>query len=301
MLPLYLEKLSPVELKSRAEGLLELQKECRLCPQLCLAKRETGEMGECRSTCELRISSLGPHFGEEPPLVGTNGSGTIFLTNCNLGCVFCQNYDISHLGIGSTTTIPELSSIMLKLQNLGCHNINFVTPTHFVPQIVQALILSIEKGLEIPLVYNCGGYESVETLKLLDGIIDIYMPDIKYSDNTHAEKYSNAPGYWEIVQSAVKEMHRQVGDLKISKRGIAQRGLIVRHLVLPNDIAGSKKVIDFIAGEISTNTYLNIMDQYHPAYRSNQHDELNRTITKAEYSNVISYAQSKSLLRCFDI
>ncbi len=301
MLPLYLEQLSLLELKDRAEKLLELQKECRLCPQLCFAKRVMGEFGECRSTCELIISSAGPHFGEEPPLVGTNGSGTIFLSNCNLSCEFCQNYDISHLGIGSTTSIEELASVLLRLQSLGCHNINFVTPTHFTPQIVQALILSIEKGLEIPLVYNCGGYESVETLKLLDGIIDIYMPDIKYSNNSNAEKYSNASGYWEIVQSAVKEMHRQVGDLKISKRGIAQRGLLVRHLVLPNDIAGSQKVIDFIAGEISINTYLNIMDQYHPAYKANQHDELNRTITKAQYSSVISYAQSKGLFRGFDI
>ena len=301
MLPLYLEQLSLLELKDRAGKLLELQKECRLCPQLCFAKREMEELGECCSTCELKISSAGPHFGEEPPLVGTNGSGTIFLSNCNLSCEFCQNYDISHLGIGSITTIEELASVMLRLQSLGCHNINFVTPTHFTPQIVHALILSIEKGLEIPLVYNCGGYESGETLKLLDGIIDIYMPDIKYSNNSKAEKYSNASGYWEIVQSAVKEMHRQVGDLKISKRGIAQRGLLVRHLVLPNDIAGSQKVIDFIAGEISINTYLNIMDQYHPAYKANQHDELNRTITKAEYSSVISYAQSKGLFRGFDI
>ena len=301
MLPLYLEQISLLELKDRAEKLLELQKECRLCPQLCFAKRGMGEFGECHSTSELKISSASPHFGEEPPLVGTNGSGTIFLSNCNLSCEFCQNYDISHLGIGSITTIEELASVMLRLQSLGCHNINFVTPTHFTPQIVQALILSIEKGLEIPLVYNCGGYESVETLKLLDGIIDIYMPDIKYSNNSNAEKYSNASGYWEIVQSAVKEMHRQVGDLKISKRGIAQRGLLVRHLVLPNDIAGSQKVIDFIAGEISINTYLNIMDQYHPAYKANQHDELNRTITKAQYSSVISYAQSKGLSRGFDI
>ena len=301
MLPLYLEQISLLELKDRAEKLLELQKECRLCPQLCFAKREMEELGECCSTCELKISSAGPHFGEEPPLVGTNGSGTIFLSNCNLSCEFCQNYDISHLGIGSITTIEELASVMLRLQSLGCHNINFVTPTHFTPQIVHALILSIEKGLEIPLVYNCGGYESVETLTHLDGIIDIYMPDIKYSNNSNAEKYSNASGYWEIVQSAVKEMHRQVGDLKISKRGIAQRGLLVRHLVLPNDIAGSQKVIDFIAGEISINTYLNIMDQYHPAYKANQHDELNRTITKAQYSSVISYAQSKGLFRGFDI
>ena len=297
MLPLYLEKLSLFELKDRAEKLLERQKECRLCPQFCLVKREMGEVGECRSTCELKISSAGPHFGEEPPLVGTNGSGTIFLSNCNLSCEFCQNYDISHLGIGSTTSIEELASVMLKLQNLGCHNINFVTPTHFTPQIVQALILSIETGLEIPLVYNCGGYESIETLRLLDGIIDIYMPDIKYSDNSNAEKYSNAPDYWETVKLAVKEMHSQVGDLKISKRGIAQRGLLIRHLILPNGISGSEQVIDFIAEEISTGTYINIMDQYHPTFRASKHTELNRRITREILLAVVRYAKSKGLHR----
>jgi putative pyruvate formate lyase activating enzyme len=301
MLPVYLEKLTIADLKSRAEHLLELQRECRICPHHCLAKRGMGETGECRSTNEVIISSVGPHFGEEPPLVGTNGSGTIFFTNCNLKCEFCQNYDISQLSSGSLLSIRELAEAMLKLQNLGCHNINFVTPTHFTPQIAQALLLAIEKGLEIPLVYNSGGYESVETLKLLDGLIDIYMPDIKYSDSNLAEKYSGVSGYWEVVKPAIKEMHNQVGDLKESKKGIAQRGLLIRHLVLPNGISGSKKVIDFIAVEVSTDTYLNVMDQYHPAYRASRHIELNRLITRDEFLHVIHYAENKGLHRGFYI
>jgi putative pyruvate formate lyase activating enzyme len=262
-----------------------------------MARRSEGEAGDCHSTDEVIISSVGPHYGEEPPLVGSFGSGTIFFTNCNLSCEFCQNYDISHLGIGETFTTENLAGSMLKLQQRGCHNINFVTPTHFTPQIVDALLLALEKGLELPIVYNCGGYESVETLKLLENIIDIYMPDIKYSVDENAFKYSGVKNYWETVKLAIKEMHRQVGDLKLSKRGIAQRGLLIRHLVLPNDIAGSKKVIDFVADEISTNTYLNIMDQYRPAYNAIKHENLNRRITPSEYKEVVDYAFGKGLMR----
>ena len=301
MLPLYLEKLTMLDPKDRAEQLLELQKECRICPRECLAKRHNGEPGDCHSTNEIIVSSISSHFGEEPPLVGINGSGTIFFTNCNLSCEFCQNYDISHLGLGSIISITELAHAMLKLQNQGCHNINLVTPTHFTPQIVSSLILAIEKGLEVPLVYNCGGYESVETLKLLNGIIDIYMPDIKYSNNQMAEKYSNAPNYWEVVTKAVREMHRQVGDLKIDKRGIAHRGLLIRHLVLPNNIAGSEKVLDFVASEISKNSYVNIMDQYHPAHNAIQYTDINRRITSDEYTQTIKYAEKLGLHRGFKV
>ena len=300
MLPLYLEKLTLPELQRRAEELHKLLEVCRICPNECMARRSEGETGECHSTDEVIISSVGPHYGEEPPLVGSMGSGTIFLTNCNLSCEFCQNYDISHLGIGEKVSIEDLARSMLKLQQRGCHNINFVTPTHFTPRIVDALILAVEKGLELPIVYNCGGYESVETLKLLENIIDIYMPDIKYSIDENALKFSGVQNYWEVVTDAVKEMHRQVGDLKISKRGIAQRGLLIRHLVLPNDIAGSKKVIDFIVDEISTNSYLNIMDQYHPTYNAFKYERLNRRITPAEYKEVIDYAFSKGLRRGFE-
>lgn len=288
---MYLETLTPIELKERSEKLNELLKECRLCPNECLADRANGETGDCHSTDEVMISSYGPHFGEEPPLTGNFGSGTIFFTNCNLSCQFCQNYDISQIGRGEPVTIKDLAQIMISLQNRDCHNINLVTPTHFTPQIVDSLILAIDKGLQIPLVYNCGGYESVETLKLLEGIIDIYMPDIKYSSNETAEKYSLIKNYWDFVRKAVREMHRQVGNLKISKRGIAQRGLLVRHLILPNDIAGSKRVIDFLAEEISKDTYLNLMDQYYPSYRANQYEELNRRISKEEYYEIIDYAK----------
>jgi len=300
MLPLYLEKLTLHEIHQRAETLHQLLVECRICPNECKAKRTEGETGECHSTDEVIISSVGPHFGEEPPLVGTNGSGTIFFTNCNLSCEFCQNYDISHLGRGEKVSITELANAMLQLQQRGCHNINLVTPTHFTPQIVDALTLAIEKGLELPIVYNCGGYESFETLKLLEDIIDIYMPDIKYSIDENALKYSGVQNYWETVKAAVREMHRQVGDLKISKRGIAMRGLLVRHLVLPNDLAGSKTVIDFIADEISTDTYLNIMNQYRPTYHAYKHSKLDRQITVSEYIVVVDYAHTKRLKRDFD-
>jgi putative pyruvate formate lyase activating enzyme len=293
MLPLYLEKLNINDLKERADALHKLFKECRICPNECMARRADGETGDCHSTDEVIISSVGPHFGEEPPLVGSLGSGTIFFTNCNLSCEFCQNYDISHLGIGNKATIEDLARSMLKLQQRGCHNINLVTPTHFSVQIVEALMLAIDKGLEIPIVYNCGGYESLETLKLLEDIVDIYMPDIKYSVDENALKFSGIQNYWEVVTNAIKEMHRQVGDLKISKRGIAQRGLLVRHLVLPDDIAGSKKVIDFVADEISTDSYLNIMDQYHPSYNAFKYNKLNRRITPSEYKEVVDYAFSR--------
>jgi len=300
MLPLYLEKLTINELKPRSELLLELQRECRICPRECLAKRHFGDCGDCHSTDEVKVSSIGPHFGEEPPLVGTNGSGTIFFTNCNLNCMFCQNYDISHLGVGSVISTEELAKVMLNLQNRGCHNINLVTPTHYTPQIVSAMVIAVEQGLEIPLVYNCGGYESVETLRLLDGIVDIYMPDIKYSNNQMAEKYSNAPNYWEVVTLAVIEMNRQVGDLKISRRCIAQRGLLIRHLVLPNDAAGSEKVLEFVANIISRDSYINIMDQYHPTYKAVQYPEINRRITCGEYIQTIKYAERLGLHRGFN-
>lgn len=295
MLPIYLESLTPIELKERSEKLNDLLKECRLCPNECLADRVNGETGDCHSTDEVMISSYGPHFGEEPPLTGTLGSGTIFFTNCNLACQFCQNYDLSQLGRGESVSITDLAQIMISLQNSGCHNINFVTPTHFTPQIVDAIIAALDKGLQLPLVYNCGGYESVETLKLLEGIIDIYMPDIKYSKNETAEKYSQIKNYWDVVRRAVKEMYRQVGDLKISKLGIAQRGLLVRHLILPNNISGSKEVIDFIAGEISKETYLNLMDQYYPAFKADNYKELNRRISKEEYYKIIDYAKKFKL------
>lgn len=299
MLPFYLEKLTPAELSNKAEKLKKMLEQCRLCPNECTVNRLAGETGNCHSTDEVIISSYGPHFGEEPELVGLYGSGTIFFTNCNLSCIYCQNYDISQLGIGNKISIDELANIMVSLQRRGCHNINLVTPTHFVPQIVEALDLAIDKGLEIPIVYNCGGYESVETLQLLENVIDIYMPDIKYSDNEIASRLSGIKNYWNVVRAAIKEMHRQVGDLHIDKKGIARRGLLVRHLVLPYNLSGSEKVIDFISDEISKNTYLNIMNQYHPAFKAAEEEKLMRRIKSDEFERIVQYASYKGLSRVF--
>ncbi|MEO0129495.1 MAG: radical SAM protein, partial [candidate division WOR-3 bacterium] len=232
---------------------------CRLCPRECRVNRLAGELGNCKAGINPKVSSYHQHFGEEYCLVGKFGSGTIFFAHCNLHCVYCQNYDISQHGIGREISIERLAEMMIELQALGCHNINLVTPTPWVPQIVVALSLAQQNGLKIPIVYNCGGYESIETLKMLEGIIDIYMPDIKYGDNEKGEKYSKVPDYWDVVRQALKEMHRQVGDLVI-ENGIAKRGLLIRHLVLPNGIADSKNCLAFIANEISKNSFVNIMD-----------------------------------------
>ncbi len=295
----YRERLTLRTLHERADALLELMEECRLCPRQCGARRLEGRYGVCRATTQVIISGAAPHYGEEPVLVGRHGSGTIFFSSCNLKCLFCQNYDISHLRSGHPVTTDELADVMLSLQAMGCHNINLVTPTHYTAQIVQALALAAERGLRIPIVYNCGGYESVETLSLLDGIIDIYMPDIKYSDNQRARRWSGVGDYWDVVRPAVKEMHRQVGDLRTDQWGIARRGLLVRHLVLPNDIAGSAAVLEFVAREISAETYINIMDQYHPAYKAGKLSPLNRRIRIDEYDSVVSYARSLGLHRGF--
>ncbi len=295
--PVYIETYERGELDTRIEQLEAILEECTLCPRECGVNREKDERGYCNSGRSLKVSSVQPHFGEEPVLVGTHGSGTIFLTNCNLGCVYCQNYDISHLGYGRVMTEAELATQMLKLQNRGCHNINLVTPTHFTPQIVKALKIAIEKGLHIPLVYNCGGYESCRTIELLEGIVDIYMPDMKYGDNATAKRYSNAGDYVERCFAAVKEMHAQVGDLKIDERGLAWRGLLIRHLVLPNGLAGSESVMKFIATELSKDSYVNIMAQYRPMYRAFEYKELSRYIRMAEYREVIAIARRYGLHR----
>jgi putative pyruvate formate lyase activating enzyme len=252
--------------------------------------------GFCRSGKEAIISSYFPHFGEERELVGRWGSGTIFFTNCNLLCIYCQNYQISHLGEGVAVNVRRLANIMLHLQSIGCHNINLVTPTHFVPQIVDALILAIDGGLRIPLVYNCGGYESVQTLRLLDGIIDIYMPDIKYMDSAVAERFSNAADYPEVVKEAVLQMHTQVKDL-VTEAGVAKRGLLVRHLVLPNRLAQTEEVVKFLAQNVSLNTYINIMAQYRPMYKAYKYKELQRPITTWEYEEALELARKAGLKR----
>jgi len=243
------------------------------------------------------VSSHGPHFGEEAPLVGRNGSGTIFFTFCNLRCVFCQNYTISQLGEGSTVDRETLAGMMLSLQAGGCHNINFVSPTHVVPYILDALELAAGMGLHIPLVYNSGGYDSVETLELLDGIVDIYMPDMKYSDEKTAQQLSGIEDYPSINRAAIKEMHRQVGDLQVDGQGIARRGLLVRHLVLPNRLAGTDEVVRFLAREVSTHTYLNIMAQYHPCHNAFDIPKLSRPLLREEFKEAVDLAHRQGLKR----
>jgi len=243
------------------------------------------------------VSSYGPHFGEESPLVGRNGSGTIFFTNCNLRCVFCQNYSISQLGEGDKVSKEELACMMLSLQDKGCHNINLVSPTHVVPQILEAFEMAVKSGLQLPLVYNSGGYDSIETLRLLEGIVDIYMPDMKYSDERNAEKLSGVENYPSINRAAVKEMHRQVGDLQINEDGIAQRGLLVRHLVLPHGLAGTKEVVNFLANEVSPDTYVNIMAQYNPCHKASQFPSLSRRISAGEFQEAVTLARQAGLCR----
>ncbi|MBE0653098.1 MAG: radical SAM protein [Bacteroidales bacterium] len=243
------------------------------------------------------VSSYHPHFGEEGCLVGRNGSGTIFFTNCNLLCSFCQNYSISHQGNGEEVTDEELAAMMLHLQKQGCHNINFVTPSHVIPQIVSAVAIACEQGLNIPMVYNSGGYDSVESIQMLEGIIDIYMPDLKFSDPVIARETCNAPDYFDVAKKAIREMHRQVGDLKMNSQGIATRGLLVRHLVMPEDSAGTEKIMEFLANEISKDTFVNIMDQYYPCGETWKECRLGRAITCQEYLKAMNIASSAGLSR----
>ena len=272
--------------------------DCALCPRNCGVDRLHGELGFCRAPGQLMVSSAGPHFGEEPPLVGWGGSGTIFLTHCGLRCVFCQNYQISHLGQGDTVDVEGMAGIMLWLQDKGCHNINLVTPTHYVPHILMALHTAVLKGLRLPIVYNCGGYESLAILKRLRGLIDIYMPDIKFFDPSAASRYLQASDYPQVVREAVKEMYSQVGDLVIEE-GIAVRGLLVRHLVMPGWVEDSKAIMDFLAKEVSCDTYVNIMFQYRPLYRASQFPEIARRPTREEFEEVCRYAKGLGLRRGF--
>jgi putative pyruvate formate lyase activating enzyme len=294
--PAYLQ-LPPGVLADKVREAEEILKKCTLCPRKCEIDRTAGEKGFCKTGDKLFISSYGAHFGEEKPMVGRFGSGTIFMGNCNLGCIFCQNYSISHLGEGVEMSFEKLSDIMLSLQEEGCHNINLVTPTHQMPMILRSLLIASGKGLELPIVYNCGGYESLHAIEILDGIVDIYMPDFKYIDPKMALKYSKAEDYPQAAMTAIREMHRQVGDLVTDKRGIAIRGLLVRHLVLPEGISGTAGVVKFIAEEISRNTYINIMDQYHPCYKAFDKPPLDRRITLGEYSEALELATAAGLRR----
>ena len=270
---------------------------CELCPNFCRVNRLEGNRGRCRLASELVVSSANLHYGEEPVLVGRGGSGTIFFTCCNLKCVFCQNYDISQLDHGRTVDEEELVRTMLALQDWGAENINLVTPTHQAAQIFEAVKQARRQGLQLPIVYNCGGYENPDFLRDLDGLVEIYMPDFKYGNDEAGLKYSGVSEYSTWCRKALLEMHRQVGDLQTDQRGVATRGLLVRHLVLPNRIADSRKVIDFLASSVSGATYLNIMDQYHPAFHASEHQALRRRVFRQEVEEVVRYARERGMTR----
>jgi len=295
-LPGYISLHRSGELKKRADELTRQLSSCCLCPRECAANRMRGKTGDCSAPARTKISSAFPHFGEEKPLIGRHGSGTIFFSHCSLLCIYCQNWDISHQGSGYLVSPRGLADEMIRLQKRGCHNINLVTPTHFLPTIVTALDLAAGRGLSIPTVYNTGGYEKVETLRLLEGIIDIYMPDYKYDDGAYAAKYSaGAADYPEKARAALLEMHRQVGFLKIDSQGLAHSGLLIRHLVLPENIAGTAGFVRFVAEEIGTDTFINIMGQYRPAYQAKKHPELARGLTMAEYRKAMEEARQAGL------
>ena len=285
------KKTTPEQVIKTAYKIME---SCELCPRRCKVNRLNDEKGFCGTKVKAVVSSAGPHFGEESVLVGNGGSGTIFFAGCNLGCVFCQNYDISQLRHGNEVEIEDLVNMILQLQGRDCKNINFVTPAHVTPHIIESVHIARTKGLKIPTVYNCGGYESIEPLQLLAGTIDIYMPDAKYLNPPSSEKYSFARNYPEIMKSALQEMHRQVGDLEIED-GVASRGLLVRHLVMPENVAGSLDIIDFLANEISDNTFVNIMEQYRPTFKARDFPEINRSITHKEFNTVYEYAKKRGL------
>ena len=295
--PSYLKLYRDGELEARIEKGLALMESCHLCPRQCGVNRLDGETGYCHTGRRARVASYNAHFGEETPLVGNRGSGTIFFSSCNLLCSFCQNYDISHLNEGVDVEAAQIAAMMIQLMEKGCHNINFVTPTHTVAQILEALIPAIEQGLNVPLVYNSGGYESVESLALLDGVFDIYMPDFKFWDDEWAERFCKAPDYRERAKAAIKEMHRQVGDLLVDSEGIAVQGLLIRHLVMPNDVAGTDRVMDFLANEISLDTYVNVMDQYRPCGDANADELINRRLRPEEFRAAMRAAKDAGLSR----
>jgi putative pyruvate formate lyase activating enzyme len=282
-----LEKNTPIALR--------LLTDCIVCPRECHVNRDTGELGECGMPAELKVSSANLHHGEEPPISGTGGSGTIFLSGCNLHCQYCQNYPISQYRNGSFHLIEKVASLMIGLEKRGAHNINFVTPTHYVPQLMAAMLIAYKTGLTVPIVYNSSGYDSLETLKLLDGVIDIYMPDMRYADSAYSAQYSDVADYPEINRTAIKEMHRQVGILQVEKR-IANRGLLIRHLVLPNGISGSQAIFDFIAKEISPETFVAVMSQYFPAFNTGNHPEIARRLSESEYDQALAWFEEAGLV-----
>jgi putative pyruvate formate lyase activating enzyme len=300
-----MKPFEPAYIKTFEKGLLQkkikiahnLLRPCNLCPRKCRVDRLSGETGVCKTAQQAWVSSYNPHFGEEAPLVGKHGSGTIFFTHCNLMCLFCQNFDISHAGCGQKVSNEELAEIMLALQQQKCHNINLVTPSHVVPQILAALEIAVQQGLCVPLVYNSGGYDLPSTLRLLEGVFDIYMPDFKFWDSQVAENACQAADYAEVACMALKEMHRQVGDLITDDAGIARQGLLIRHLVLPGGMAGTRKIMRFIASEISTRSYVNIMPQYRPCGRAAEISGLNAFLSPADYRTALQEAKEEGITR----
>jgi len=293
--PSYLGLVQNGELNRRVHEANKHLTECNLCPHECSVNRQE-KLGFCRASDKVVVASYGPHFGEEEPLVGQNGSGTIFFGYCNMHCVFCQNCELSFGGEGEIITNQDLAEIMLKLQTTyHCHNINLVTPTHFVPNILEALLIAAQNGLKLPLVYNCGGYERMETLHMLEGVIDIYMPDFKYHLTDRAVKYSQVKDYPEKVKAALKEMHRQVGGLKTDQQGIAYRGLIIRHLMMPSGLEDTKGILRFIKAELSPDCLVNLMDQYRPAHQAFKYEELSRRLSSREFREAVTLAETLGL------
>ncbi|MBN2372946.1 radical SAM protein [bacterium] len=287
--------ISDKDWSNKEDAARRLISDCRCCPRYCHADREGGKKGMCRAGSKPVIASADAHFGEEPPISGYKGSGTIFFTYCPMKCVYCQNYPFSQLGHGKEKGIEELASLMIYLQEKGCHNINLVTPTHFVPQILFAVRKAMDMGLKIPLVYNTSSYDSIESLSLMEGVVDIYLADLRYADPEKSEKYSGARDYPQASMAAVKEMYRQTGPLELDKEGIASRGLLIRHLVLPNRIAGTKDVFKFIAGDLSKKVPVSLMSQYFPAYLAPDHTGLNRRITRQEYDEALGWLDESGL------
>jgi len=296
--PSYLGLSASGELGVRARTAGEKLKDCDLCARYCRVDRtRTLEGAVCRTGTRAVVHSCGPHHGEEDPLRGSRGSGTIFFSWCNLRCVYCQNWEISQKGAGGEKEPEEIAGMMMRLQEAGCHNINFVSPSHVVPQILAAVSIAARRGLRLPLVYNTGGFDSLEALALLDGVIDIYMPDMKYADSAVGHALSKTRDYAEVNRAAVLEMHRQVGDLKLDSRGVARRGLLIRHLVLPGGRAGTAETLAWIASTISLNTYLNLMDQYHPCYRADEYPPLTRPLRREEFLEAVRAAERCGLSR----
>ena len=289
-------------LEARADDLWERYADCDLCAYDCRVDRTAGRVGTCQVDDTAFVSGYAPHFGEEACLTGRGGSGTIFLANCNMKCVFCQNFETSHEARGEPATPAEIAEMALELEERGCHNINFVSPTHHSPHLVEAVRIATQAGLDLPIVWNCGGYERPEILEHLEGIVDIYIPDVKWGEDAAAARYSKAPNYWSNVTDSLREMHRQVGDLRLDDTGLATGGLLVRHLVMPNHVESAKRVLEFLAAEISEKTFVDVMAQYQPYYKAAEaefYEEINRPITEREYAAVVDYARDVGLERLY--